>query len=130
MFLVIVNKHYPEVKRENWPSCQAFYFDGRLSEARQLDEEVLEKRIEMLGPDYTSTLSSMTYLAVTLRAQGHVSDAVELMRKCCEVYENIASPGSEDLRRFRDTFERFSREQDETRQKDSILADEWCARAN
>ena len=107
-----------------------FYFDGRLSEARQLREEVLKKRIEMSGPDHISTLSSMMYLAVTLRAQGHVSDAVELMRKCCEVYENLASPGSEDLRRFRDTFERFSREQDETRQKDSILADEWCSRAN
>jgi hypothetical protein len=99
-----------------------FYFDRRLSEAQQLQEEVLEKRIEMLGPDHISTLSSMTYLAVTLRAQGHVSDAVELMRKCCEVYEKIASPGSEDHWRFKETFERSSREQEE--KKDSVLAND------
>jgi hypothetical protein len=73
-----------------------FYFARRLSEARQLQEEVMKKRIEILGPDHISTLSSMTYLAVTLRAQGHVSDAVELVRKCCEVYEKIASPGSKE----------------------------------
>lgn len=92
-----------------------FYFDQRLSEVLQLEEEVLKKRIEMLGPDHIITLGSMKSLAFMLRAQGHVSDAMELVRKGCEAYEKITSPGTEGLWRFMETFERFSCEQEERR---------------
>ncbi|MFT5730846.1 MAG: hypothetical protein ACI8PB_005036 [Desulforhopalus sp.] len=60
---------------------------GNHSAAREFDEQILEKRIEILGPEHQETLTSMGNLAVTLAnigelelAERHASTAWEKSR--------------------------------------------------
>ena len=49
--------------------------EGRLKEARALQEEVLEARRRVLGPDHPATIASMGSVALVLRGQGRLKEA-------------------------------------------------------
>jgi len=57
---------------------------GELGEARRLQEEVLEVRTRVLGPEHPKTLSSKNNLAKTLSAMGEEAEATRLL---FEVFE-------------------------------------------
>lgn len=83
---------------------------GRLSEAEQMNQEVLNKRSEVLGLEHPDTLCSMSYLAIVYRMQGRAKEAVDLMGKCCKLYDKILKPGSTDLYGLNERFERWRTE--------------------
>ena len=45
-----------------------------------LDVQVMETSSRVLGPEHPDTLTSMNNLAFTWEGQGHLRDALELMR--------------------------------------------------
>ena len=51
---------------------------GRYAEARDLDQDTLDRRRRVLGDDHPSTLNSATNLAIDLRQLGEVQAARDL----------------------------------------------------
>jgi tetratricopeptide (TPR) repeat protein len=51
---------------------------GKLPEARKMQEKVLESQRRVLGDDHPNTLATMNNLAETLRAQDNLSEAREM----------------------------------------------------
>ncbi|KIW86723.1 uncharacterized protein Z519_12636 [Cladophialophora bantiana CBS 173.52] len=52
---------------------------GRLIQAEELQVQVMETRLRVLGPDHPDTLTSMANLAFTLNDQDREEGAVQLM---------------------------------------------------
>jgi hypothetical protein len=55
---------------------------GDLTDARRLQERVLEARIRVLGEEHPATLTSMGNLTLLLIQAGDREDAIRLLRKC------------------------------------------------
>jgi hypothetical protein len=54
---------------------------GRWDEAVDLELQVMEDRVKVLGVQHPSTLVAMVNLAISLRKQGRGSDAEDLLAK-------------------------------------------------
>jgi len=65
---------------------------GDLAGARKLDEETLEIRRRVLGPEHPDTLSSMSNLANALQAQGDLAGARELQEKVFAICRRLLGP--------------------------------------
>src|SRR5437667_9605881 len=57
---------------------------GRLEEAKQLEEKVLEVHERTLGEDHPDTLESMYNLGITYRSLGRLEEAKQLGEKVVE----------------------------------------------
>ncbi len=55
---------------------------GRWTEAKQMEVQVMEMSRRVLGEEYPDTLGSMANLAFTIKEQGRRGDAIKLMREC------------------------------------------------
>ena len=53
---------------------------------------VMEMRKKVLGKEHPDTLRSMNNLAFTLRGQSRNSDAISVMRRCCELRIRALGP--------------------------------------
>ena len=58
-----------------------FCKQGRWNEAVDLESQVMEDRVKALGVQHPSTLVAMVNLALSLRKQGRVSDAEDLLAR-------------------------------------------------
>jgi len=58
--------------------------DGELAGARKLEEQVLNTRMRLLGPEHPDTLRAMNNLAMTLSQQGEMVNARKLQEQVVE----------------------------------------------
>jgi tetratricopeptide (TPR) repeat protein len=68
------------------------WHQGRWSEAKQLDVQVLETSKRMLGVEHPDTLTRMANLAHTWKRQGRHEDAIDLLRKAERLRRGILGP--------------------------------------
>jgi len=62
---------------------------GQLEKAEQLEEEVWKTRKTVLGSEHPDTLSTMSNLAFTWKAQERDSDAINLMLKFVRISNRV-----------------------------------------
>jgi hypothetical protein len=67
-----------------------------VAEAAALEEEVLEKRREILGVEHPDTLTLMGNLASTYWAQGKMAEAAALEEEVLEKHKQIPGAGHPD----------------------------------
>ncbi|KAF7527357.1 hypothetical protein G7054_g10479 [Neopestalotiopsis clavispora] len=70
---------------------------GKLDEAEEMTQQILDKRTILFGVEDFDSLASMNNLAIILQAKGHCGDAEIWYRKVVEVYKKVAGPESSDL---------------------------------
>jgi len=70
---------------------------GKLGEAAALQEEVLQKRKQILGPDHLDTLASMNSLSSTYRDQGKLGEAAALQEEVLQKQKQILGPDHLDI---------------------------------
>ncbi|KAH7124548.1 hypothetical protein EDB81DRAFT_872342 [Dactylonectria macrodidyma] len=96
VFLWAMSRHFPSGAFETWPTCQMLlpHIESMLEEeppnedlqkwarnyraAEKLGEKAVKTRVNVLGEEHPSTLTSMTNLALTYRNQGRWKEAEEL----------------------------------------------------
>lgn len=69
---------------------------GRYEEALELDQETLEIRERVLGPEHPDTLGSRSNLAITYRALGRNDEALKLDQETLEIKERVLGPEHPD----------------------------------
>ena len=65
------------------------YARGLAGHARTIEEEAVERAKEFLGPEHLATLTAMSNIAGTLRAQGDLGAARELQGRVLEVMRRV-----------------------------------------
>jgi hypothetical protein len=60
-----------------------------MKEAEELEVQVMETSLRVLGSEYPSTLTSMNNLAYTWKGQDQDEEAVPLMRECLQLREGV-----------------------------------------
>ncbi|PVH92333.1 putative kinesin [Periconia macrospinosa] len=83
-----------------------YWIQGRLPEAEKLQVQVMETYKKKLGADHSLTLQSMKILAVTLKSRGFTSEAISLLKDCCELSSRV-SPQHPDLMLYRETLRKW-----------------------
>ena len=69
---------------------------GRSSERLKLNEECLEIRKRVLGPEHPDTLQSMDGLAATYVNLGRLTEALKLYEECLEIRKRVLGPEHPD----------------------------------
>ena len=77
----ILGADHPDTLASMNNLAATYHRQGRISDAAELQEEVLQKMKAILGADHPSTLTSMNNLANTYCGQGRFSDAAELQEE-------------------------------------------------
>jgi hypothetical protein len=89
----------------------SMYMDQeRWKEAEELGEQVMKMREMVLGQDHPDTLTSMTYLAFTLKFRGRRDEAVALMVKCIDLRKAKLGIHDPDTLSSIETLERWKAE--------------------
>jgi hypothetical protein len=65
---------------------------GRWKEAEDLDVQVMETSLRVLGQEHPDTLSSMNNLAFTWKGTGKETEAVRLMEECVQLRKRVLGP--------------------------------------
>ncbi|KAH7125055.1 hypothetical protein B0J13DRAFT_598998 [Dactylonectria estremocensis] len=107
VFLWAMSRHFPSGAFETWPTCQMLlpHIESMLEEeppnedlqkwarnyraAEKLGEKAVKTRVNVLGEEHPSTLTSMTNLALTYRNQGRWKEAEELQVRVMETRKTI-----------------------------------------
>ena len=71
--------------------ASTYWNQGRWKEAEELEVQVMETRIRLLGAEHPSTLTSMSNLAFTYRSQGRSKEAEELELQVMEIKKKVSS---------------------------------------
>ncbi len=69
---------------------------GLFSRARDFDQQSLDIRRRVLGPENPDTLNSMSDLADALNHDGHYAEAVKLNRETLEIRRHVLGPENPD----------------------------------
>jgi len=69
---------------------------GLFSRARDLEQQSLDIRRRVLGPEHADTLNSMSDLADALNHDGHYAEAVKLNRETLEIRRHVLGPEHPD----------------------------------
>jgi eukaryotic-like serine/threonine-protein kinase len=69
---------------------------GLYSRARALQQQSLEIRQRVLGPEHPDALSSMNSLAEALREEGHYAEAEKLQRETLAIQRRVLGPEHQD----------------------------------
>jgi len=65
---------------------------GRYAEARDVDQDTLDRERRVLGPDHPDTLADANNLAIDLRALGEVQAARDLDQDTLDRYRRVLGP--------------------------------------
>src|SRR5216684_4049298 len=69
---------------------------GLFSRAKDLEQQSLDIRRRLLGPEHPDTLNSMSDLADALNHDGHYAEAVKLNRETLEIRRHVLGPENPD----------------------------------
>src|SRR5216684_5823840 len=69
---------------------------GLFSRAKDLEQQSLDIRRRVLGPEHPDTLNSMSDLADALNHDGHYAEAVKLNRETLEIRRHVLGPENPD----------------------------------
>jgi len=69
---------------------------GLFSRAKDLEQQSLDIRRRLLGPEHPDTLNSMSDLADALNHDGHYAEAVKLNRETLEIRHHVLGPENPD----------------------------------
>jgi len=65
--------------------AETYRKQGRWKEAEELEVQVMETSLRVLGEEHPDTLTSMNNLAFTLKGRGQNAEAIELIEKCVQL---------------------------------------------
>jgi tetratricopeptide (TPR) repeat protein len=98
--------HANYVRHGNWPGDNInivvlgafvglgdlYFGQGKLKEAEEMYERVLEGDEKALGPDHTSTLGTVNNLGLLYSGQGKLKEAEEMLRRALAGFEKALGP--------------------------------------
>jgi hypothetical protein len=67
-------------------------YQGRWNESEALQVQVIEATKRLLVEEHSSTPTSISNLALTLKGQGHHRKAMVLIERCVQLQEKVLGP--------------------------------------
>jgi tetratricopeptide (TPR) repeat protein len=99
IYLMILGVEHPDTLRSMINLANTYLYQGRMTEAVELQEEVLEKQRWILGVEHRDTLTSMNNLALTCWNQGRTAEAAALQEEVLEKQKRILGAEHPDMLR-------------------------------
>jgi len=77
--------------------ASTFWNQERWKEAEELEVQVMETSLRVLGPEHPDTLTAMNNLAFTLKGRGHNAEAIKLMEERVRLGALVLGAGHPDI---------------------------------